>query len=120
LASLNAVIRGQNLAFLGTDTSYWIGLNKIDMDKDKHTWIDGSPFAYQNWDLNQPDYVNKAEDCVEMRSSGKWRDAFCYTNKAWFCTIQKGVDPNTTTFEIPIDTFKSTNYCFFLISILFQ
>ncbi len=31
-----------------------------------------------------------------MKVSGKWRDAFCYINKGWVCSIPKGIQPNNT------------------------
>lgn len=105
LTSVNKVINGQFAYGYGIDYAFWIGLNKLDKNSG-YQWSDGSGTGYFNWDFGQPDDVNDIENCVELRTSGRWRDNFCYTNKGWSCQIEKGIDPTNTT-EIGSDAFPS-------------
>ncbi|XP_077862274.1 macrophage mannose receptor 1-like [Saccoglossus kowalevskii] len=63
-------------------TYSWIGLHDVN-NEGNFEWVDGTQLkggAYKNWDNDQPDDWQEPisnEDCVEMRSSGKWNDKHC-------------------------------------------
>nr|XP_033798851.1 mannose-binding protein-like [Geotrypetes seraphini] len=40
----------------------------------------GEEITYSNWNVNEPNNVNGNEECVALRSDGKWYDIIC-TNK---------------------------------------
>ncbi|KAM4889361.1 low affinity immunoglobulin epsilon Fc receptor [Thomomys bottae] len=63
----------------------WIGLQDLDVEGD-FVWIDESPVSYSNWFPGEPNNAGLDEDCVMMRASGHWNDAFCRTQlDAWVC-----------------------------------
>jgi hypothetical protein len=106
LSSLSAVSSGQQIFFIPSDLAFWIGLNAL--ANKGFEWIDGSAVSYENWDFGYPQKLNGVEECVELRTSNRWRDTFCYVNKGWICSIEKGVDPNNATSQLlPIDKFNS-------------
>jgi C-type mannose receptor len=102
---LNTVTYQQYITY---NTAVWIGLNRLDNQDGGYRWIDGRPVQFLSWDAGQPNDLNGVEDCVEMTSFGKWTDRSCYTNKGWFCTIDKGVVPaNVTDIDVQNETFPS-------------
>jgi len=106
LTSTSAVSNGQQIFFLPSDLSFWIGLNAL--ANKVFEWIDGSAVNYEIWDFGYPQKLNCVEECVEYRTSNRWRDTFCYVNKGWICSIEKGVDPNNATSHLlPVNNFNS-------------
>lgn len=97
--STNTILTAYSIYSFTPDISIWIGLNKIDSNEG-YVWSDGTPANYFSWDEGQPDDKNGVQNCVELRSNTKWRDAFCYASKDWFCSINKGVNPNENAVEI--------------------
>ncbi|KAL1772868.1 low affinity immunoglobulin epsilon Fc receptor isoform X1 [Sigmodon hispidus] len=66
----------------------WIGLRDLDMEG-QFIWMDGSPVDYSNWNPGEPNNAGQGEDCVMMRGSGQWNDAFCRSYlDAWVCEKQ--------------------------------
>ena len=59
--------------------------------------------------LGQPNSHNNVEDCIEMSSTGRWKNSFCYVQRGWSCSISRGIEPNKTDSEISPDSFPS-NY----------
>ena len=51
-------------------------------------WIDGTPFEFENWDIDQPIH-NPAEGCVEF-VNGKWHDFPCDFPRAFICQKTNG------------------------------
>nr|XP_034345452.1 low affinity immunoglobulin epsilon Fc receptor isoform X6 [Arvicanthis niloticus] len=63
----------------------WIGLQDLNMEGE-FLWTDGSPMSYSNWNPGEPNNGGQGEDCVMMRGSGQWNDAFCRSYlDAWVC-----------------------------------
>ncbi|EDL21951.1 low affinity immunoglobulin epsilon Fc receptor isoform E [Mus musculus] len=63
----------------------WIGLQDLNMEGE-FVWSDGSPVGYSNWNPGEPNNGGQGEDCVMMRGSGQWNDAFCRSYlDAWVC-----------------------------------
>lgn len=63
----------------------WIGLQDLNMEGE-FVWPDGSPVGYSNWSPGEPNNGGQGEDCVMMRGSGQWNDAFCRSYlDAWVC-----------------------------------
>ena len=52
-----------------------------------------------------PNSHNGIEDCINMRSTGRWKNDFCYLLRGWSCEIEKGLNPNKTDTEISPDSF---------------
>ncbi|CAO2630897.1 Low affinity immunoglobulin epsilon Fc receptor, partial [Lemmus lemmus] len=63
----------------------WIGLRDLNVEGE-FIWMDGSPVGYSNWSPGEPNNAGQGEDCVMMRGSGQWNDAFCHSFlEAWVC-----------------------------------
>jgi hypothetical protein len=111
LASFSSILFQSNVTnaqYIYGNMQFWIGLNKLDGKEGGYKWVDGRPAQFFNWDQGQPSDFNGVEDCVEMRTSGKWGDRFCYSNKGWFCSIDKGVTPaNVINTDVHNETFPS-------------
>ena len=111
---VTALSSGQNLYnFISSDPGFWIGLNTLDKENG-FQWTDKTPFNFANWDVGQPDDFNGAEACVEMKATGKWRDSICYSRKAFFCTIEKGITPAAVSIT-PSSNITRTNHIYIRI-----
>ncbi len=64
--------------------NFWIG-GYLSKDTDEWTWVDGTPFKYENWDANQPDFHQREEFYIRFTNDdihyenwtaamGKWND----------------------------------------------
>nr|XP_006813569.1 PREDICTED: macrophage mannose receptor 1-like [Saccoglossus kowalevskii] len=68
----------------------WIGANDRSSEGGWE-WSDGTPFAYFNWDTDEPNDYNLAEDCTEIVVvNGLWNDHDCSTNKIGYICENKG------------------------------
>ena len=66
----------------------WIGLHCMDNDQYDFEWTDGTSWDYTNWNSGEPNnWWNTNEDCVHTKSSGKWNDNTCSTNKKALCRV---------------------------------
>ncbi|MGN0613226.1 MAG: lectin-like protein, partial [Porcipelethomonas sp.] len=65
--------------------NFWIGGYCTKEDPDTWMWVDGTPFEYTNWDVNQPDYHQSEEYYIRFTNKdiqyeswtaymGKWND----------------------------------------------
>ena len=88
LNSLNNIIRFQNIYQYVSDYGFWFGLNKLDKEKGPQ-YTDNSAVSFLNWEYNGQDDRYGRANCVDLRSSGKWRYSFCYLNQGWMCSIPK-------------------------------
>jgi Lectin C-type domain len=62
----------------------WLGLG--DHAKEgEFRWVTGAPLTLTFWFSNEPNSLNKAEDCGEMRASGLWNDDRCNAELAYVC-----------------------------------
>ncbi|XP_077347035.1 macrophage mannose receptor 1-like [Lithobates pipiens] len=78
----------------GTSTSYYIGLY-LSVDKE-FKWLDGSPVDYVSWSVNEPNFSNNDENCVQLyRENGYWNDVNCGTPCSYICE-RKIKNINTT------------------------
>ncbi|OBS81299.1 hypothetical protein A6R68_20518 [Neotoma lepida] len=63
----------------------WIGLRDLNVEG-QFVWMDESPVGYSNWNPGEPNNAGQGEDCVMMRGSGQWNDAYCRSYlDAWVC-----------------------------------
>ncbi|KAL4673633.1 hypothetical protein H8959_017567 [Pygathrix nigripes] len=63
----------------------WIGLRNLNL-KGEFIWVDGSPVDYSNWAPGEPTSQSQGKDCVMMRGSSHWNNAFCDRKLgAWVC-----------------------------------
>ncbi|KAM6163711.1 asialoglycoprotein receptor 2-like [Rhynchocyon petersi] len=67
----------------------WIGLTS---KAGSWIWVDGTNYenGFTNWAYSQPDdwkghEMGGSEDCVEMRSDGRWNDDICRQVHRWVC-----------------------------------
>uniref|UniRef100_A0A2K6NU85 Fc epsilon receptor II n=1 Tax=Rhinopithecus roxellana TaxID=61622 RepID=A0A2K6NU85_RHIRO len=66
-------------------TGSWIGLRNLNL-KGEFIWVDGSPMDYSNWAPGEPTSQSQGKDCVMMRGSSHWNNAFCDRKLgAWVC-----------------------------------
>ncbi|KAK0144994.1 Alpha-N-acetylgalactosamine-specific lectin [Merluccius polli] len=66
---------------------HWIGLSGR-ATKGTLKWVDGSAVTFSNWAINEPNSVEKREECVEVpwRTLDKvWNDVICDTLNFWIC-----------------------------------
>ena len=77
-------------------TSTWIGLHRYLFDKTRWLWVDRSPLTYTHWDRYEPKNIN--EECVEMRSSGRWNDLRCSRKLRYIC--EKGNKSDNTLYIV--------------------
>lgn len=67
--------------------AYWLGL-KVVREAGKtqlYRWVDGTQLNYSYWDEGEPNDHKELEDCVHMRSSGRWNDMSCDNRYNWIC-----------------------------------
>ncbi|XP_070128117.1 low affinity immunoglobulin epsilon Fc receptor isoform X8 [Equus przewalskii] len=63
----------------------WIGLRDLNIEGE-FVWMDQNPLDYSNWQPGEPNNGGQGEDCVMMRASGHWNDAFCGSYlDGWVC-----------------------------------
>ncbi|XP_065392223.1 low affinity immunoglobulin epsilon Fc receptor isoform X3 [Macaca fascicularis] len=66
-------------------TISWIGLRNLNL-KGEFIWVDGSPVDYSNWAPGEPASQSHGKDCVMMRGSSHWNNAFCDRKLgSWVC-----------------------------------
>ena len=71
-------------------------------------WSDGSGINYLNWNSGQPTGLGthgQLEECIEFdRTSGKWNDVDCFTNRGYVCKALKGTEsPNILKYIYGLD-----------------
>ena len=126
-ASITRILSLQNSYQYASDYSFWFGLTRLDKEKG-YQYSDNSAVSFTNWDLQEPNDHYGREDCVDLRTSGRWKDSFCYLNQGWMCSIpkvniildtcnwtgieilkfKKGIEPNNTFYKPT--SFESKNY----------
>ena len=65
---------------------FWLGGSDLAQEGD-WTWVDGTPWGYEHWRVNQPDdgaNTYPSEDCLEM-DDGVWNDRPCGTPLPYLC-----------------------------------
>ncbi|XP_072010312.1 macrophage mannose receptor 1-like isoform X1 [Engystomops pustulosus] len=74
----------QYILYKRAQSSYYIGL-RLGLDRE-FKWMDGSPIDFVAWKLNQPDFSNNDEFCVEMTAPyGHWNDINCGVPHGFIC-----------------------------------
>jgi hypothetical protein len=64
------------------DASVWIGANDRE-EEGSFRWAGGSDLGYAAWIFGQPNDLDGAEDCVELRGfDGGWIDIACTVDVA--------------------------------------
>jgi hypothetical protein len=62
----------------------WLGMS--DHAKEgEFVWVTGTPLTLTSWFKGEPNTLNDAEDCGEMRASGLWNDDRCNAQLAYVC-----------------------------------
>ena len=89
-------------SLIGSEES-WIGLNDL-ATQETYVWTDGTTFSYDNWNTNQPSNTNNKQDCVKIKTNGKWDDVTCKKEIKYVC--EKGDSsmtrkPSTCTTPAP-------------------
>lgn len=65
--------------------SLWAGA-RADAGTTAFQWLDGEPFAYQRWSINEPSGDGTAASCV-VSEVGGWRDSGCNATYPYLCEI---------------------------------
>ena len=66
----------------------WVGGQR---QQNGFTWVDDTPFDFDNWYMSQPDNNGGTENCVEVHSNPgqawheRWNDASCDEKKNFVC-----------------------------------
>ncbi|KAK7097065.1 lymphocyte antigen 75-like [Littorina saxatilis] len=92
----------QSLIQNTSSLALWIGLNKLNFGHG-FQWSDGSPVAYENWDVGEPNNFGFLENCVDiLPRNGKWNDDVCTRKQGFVCEqIVNFTIPSTTTTPAP-------------------
>ncbi|XP_050725050.1 macrophage mannose receptor 1-like [Eriocheir sinensis] len=74
--------------------SAWIGLNDR-VEEGTFTWADGTKPRYTNWHDREPNNLGVGEDCVEIKSVGRymWNDLPCDAERRFVCQKPPSVRP---------------------------
>lgn len=84
----------------------WIGAYLVSAELKEWKWIDGTPFEFENWDIDQPIH-NPAEGCVEF-VNGKWHDFPCDFPRAFICQKTNDCPDGWTEFQRKCYKFYGT------------
>ncbi|CAG5122281.1 unnamed protein product, partial [Candidula unifasciata] len=88
---------------------FWIGLSDRDTES-SYTWLDNSPYLFNNWMRGEPNNQGNREDCVEWAlPRNSWNDDYCYVSRNWICQVPRG-SVITTPKTAPTGT-QSTTLC---------
>uniref|UniRef100_A0A914VGF0 Uncharacterized protein n=1 Tax=Plectus sambesii TaxID=2011161 RepID=A0A914VGF0_9BILA len=73
---------------------FWIGGNDIALSGN-FTWLDGSPWRYNNWASGQPD---STQQCVSSaaRTTGQWKTEPCGVENCFICELFAGGSGSTS------------------------
>jgi cysteine-rich repeat protein len=67
-------------------SSTWIGADDFGGD---WAWIDGTPFAFENWQDGEPNYPG-IEHCMFMDAEAKWHDHNCGDTRSGYLCERRG------------------------------
>ncbi|KAJ8042099.1 Complement factor H [Holothuria leucospilota] len=70
--------------------SYYIGLNDISVDR-RWVYSDSTPYDFSNWEEGEPNHLDD-EDCVEMKTDGRWNDIPCSRSFKGICKREEPCD----------------------------
>lgn len=62
----------------------WLGMGDHAAEGE-FRWITGAPLTLTSWFEGEPNSLNEAEDCGEMRASGLWNDDRCNAQLTYIC-----------------------------------
>ncbi len=62
----------------------WIGLGDSAVENE-FRWVTGGSLDVAHWFPKEPNHLNPAEDCVEMRADALWNDDRCNANLTYVC-----------------------------------
>ncbi|XP_076824515.1 macrophage mannose receptor 1-like [Clavelina lepadiformis] len=89
-------------------SEWWIGMD-MNNKEDEFRWLDGTPVGYHFWNINEPNFVNKQESCVNMyMDQGTWNDQNCGKVISFICKKPNG----TVTIPItPPPNYNPKGFC---------
>lgn len=72
-----------------TTTAQWLGISDTEQDGE---WklVTGEKATWFNWNAGEPNNLGK-ENCIEMKSGGKWNDHYCNLEKAHLVCEYDGI-----------------------------
>ncbi|CAG5125361.1 unnamed protein product, partial [Candidula unifasciata] len=97
-------LEGESISF--SSDFFWIGANDRSV-QNGWQWVDGTPFAFLNWDDEQPD--DSASCAAFARLSGRWDALPCQNRHGYMCmkkakvTVPSLVTTSTTPARLPGD-----------------
>uniref|UniRef100_A0A914PEQ8 C-type lectin domain-containing protein n=1 Tax=Panagrolaimus davidi TaxID=227884 RepID=A0A914PEQ8_9BILA len=89
-----------------TDSDFWFGANDINSSP-KWSWMDKTPFDYENWDKAQPQNISDNDCGAIIMEGGKWKAANCYIQKSFVCMVSPLIH-STTVASITTLSFGTT------------
>ncbi|XP_078660072.1 uncharacterized protein LOC144904802 [Branchiostoma floridae x Branchiostoma belcheri] len=93
LASVRTAQENEFIRSHSAARTIWIGLNDRGTEG-TFKWTDNTGVGYLNWLPNQPDNAGNNEDCVELRTNGRWNDHQCNNNNVKFDYVCKKAPNN--------------------------
>ena len=108
LASITSDAENDFVNTLAGANEVWIGLNDK-QTQETYVWSDGTAFdtsVFNKWDSNQPSNTNGQQDCVAMRTDGKWDDLKCNKDYKFVCetSTSTSTNPPVSTCTTPAPT----------------
>ena len=108
LASITSDAENDFVNTLAGANEVWIGLNDK-QTQETYVWSDGTAFdtsVFNKWDNNQPSNTNGQQDCVAMRTDGKWDDLKCNKDYKFVCetSTSTSTNPPVSTCTTPAPT----------------
>ncbi|KAG9489730.1 hypothetical protein GDO78_005592 [Eleutherodactylus coqui] len=90
LDDAEASIIASHVAAYNPKVDVWTGLHDPDQNR-RWKWSDGSMYSYRPWGNGEPNNLQNAEYCVELRIASKfrqWNDKPCETENHFVCKFE--------------------------------
>jgi len=78
--------------YIHTGYRQWLGLSDLDYDGN-WVWSDGTSLDWSAWGPDEPNYHGWKAFCVQMKTSGEWKDAGCNQRFPYHCEADPIVCP---------------------------
>uniref|UniRef100_A0AC34FE31 C-type lectin domain-containing protein n=1 Tax=Panagrolaimus sp. ES5 TaxID=591445 RepID=A0AC34FE31_9BILA len=113
-AFTNALLAGEapNYFQLSNESDFWIGGTLL-MHAGNWSWIDNSPFDFNDWNKGEPQNFS-SNGCVSVSiSSGAWSSQDCFKSKPYVCNVTpKPTNPPFVNCSFGWSYFEPSSSCY--------
>uniref|UniRef100_A0AC34GRQ8 C-type lectin domain-containing protein n=1 Tax=Panagrolaimus sp. ES5 TaxID=591445 RepID=A0AC34GRQ8_9BILA len=92
-------------------SDFWIGAIYNSLSPNKWSWIDKSPFDFNDWDKGQPQNTTDSVCASVIMNGAKWQSKNCFEEKPFVCLLQ----PKPSICVEGWTYFNYTNFCYKVI-----